>query len=109
LAPGVPVHRIRAQAKIKRDRTYISLSHQQTNDWHQLRDSGSLSLLQGLDLYNLQLGTQFRWNSMNAHVSFTIQNLSDKAYMMQPFMPMPGRSYQVRIQLDYEFKKAQKN
>lgn len=108
LAPGVPVHRVRASAEAKHRSNFLRLSHQQSSDWQQLRDSGQLNRLLGLNLYDLQLGTAFRWKNFGFQCSLVVANLFDEAYQLQAYMPMPGRSWQIRMNINTSFSKPLK-
>lgn len=108
LAPGVPIHRLRAAAEAKYQKSFLRLNHQQSSDWQQLRDSGQLNRLLGLNLYDLQLGTGFRWRNFGFQSSLVIVNLFDEAYQLQAYMPMPGRSLQIRVNINTSFSKPKK-
>ena len=106
--PGSPVHRLRVQGHLAYRRTHLRLSAQETSDWDQFSNSGELGRLDGLSVCDLSLGQEMRFNRHLFSLSVSVLNLFDASYAYQPFMPMPGRNYRLRLIYRISNKNSQK-
>lgn len=104
LSPGVPVHRIRGNVLIGYQFTHLQLAVQETSDWSQFQDQGQLGQLVGLSLYDLTLSHKYKWKSNACTASIIVRNIFDQEYSYQPFMPMPGINYSVKLLYELEHK-----
>ena len=95
--PGFPEHRLRMQGHLAYRRTHMRLSAQETSDWNQFSNGGTLGRLDGLSVYDLSLGQDIRFKRQRFSLSLSVLNLFDAAYAYQPHMPMPGRNYRLRL------------
>ncbi len=99
LAPGIPVHRFRATASLQYQKWSLGLQNQISSDWSNVKEAGPLDQLSGLNVYDLQIHYRNAFKRFPYQLSFLIQNLGNEAYAFRPFMPMPGRSFQIKLTL----------
>ncbi len=104
VAPGLPRNRVQNRLEFGYKNWQASWHNELSDPWQHLPQEGYWHWLDGLNLHHVQLAYGFRFRGLGIQTTFHIQNLFNQAYVMQPYMPMPGRWYALKLNFNHNYK-----
>jgi iron complex outermembrane receptor protein len=99
----VPAHRMNGMLQVEFRKFYLSYVQQYNGIRFTATDHSSY--LPAYSVAQLTAGKRFDLKRSTGDIFFRVNNLFDKEYQAITWRPMPGRSYQLGLTIDLNFKK----